>query len=145
LVGSGPELITAKAEARRRSIDDRVHFTGQADGVRMMAAFDVFTGTSLYEAFPYVFLEAAARGLPMVFTEVGGTQAMIKNGVNGFVIPQHELRLMTEKLSQLCRNIDLRQQMSDSSLALARTKTVDNMVAQTLDVYRSAYDKHHKN
>ncbi|MGI9309541.1 MAG: glycosyltransferase [Gammaproteobacteria bacterium] len=137
LVGDGPELITVKAEARRRSIEDRVHFTGHADGIGLMAAFDIFVGASLYEAFPYVFLEAAARGLPLVFTEVGGTQAMIKDGVNGYVIPQHDLPLMSERLNQLCRNRDLREQMAASSLALSGGKTLDTMVEQTLEVYRA--------
>jgi len=40
-----------------------------------------------YDCSPIVFCEANAFGLPVITTDTGGISSMIKNGVNGFMLP----------------------------------------------------------
>ena len=42
-----------------------------ADAYRYLKAFDVFVLPSLKEGFPWVIIEAAAAGIPIVATKVG--------------------------------------------------------------------------
>ena len=75
---------------RRRSVDgglgDRVCFPGPRTGAdldRSYAAADVMVLASRAEAFGMVVIEALARGLPVVATEVGGLTEALGQGTAG--------------------------------------------------------------
>ena len=72
IVGDGPDLDALRALARELDIAPRAVFPGALPGLEAMAAFDVFVLPSRYEGMPYVLLEAAATGLPIVMADVGG-------------------------------------------------------------------------
>lgn len=76
-----PELYQL---AQRLGPNGRISWLDNTHGSESMSAFDIFVMPSLYEAFPYVLVEAAAAGLPIVATPVGGTSAMIQNRPTAF-------------------------------------------------------------
>lgn len=135
VVGDGPELGELRQLAKSLGIQQQVIFTGQADGPRLMAGFDVFALSSRYEALPYVLLEAAARGLPMVMTHTGGAGSVVRAGVNGFVVAQQDAEALSGRLQQLVRDPALRQRMSRASLQISLEFTAERMVRETLAVY----------
>jgi len=52
-----------------------------------------------------VFSEAAAYGLPVISTDVGGHRSIIQQGENGFLFsPEQPAPLMTEKIISLAEN-----------------------------------------
>jgi len=135
IVGDGPDMADLQKLAQRLDLDDRVRFTGLADGVFLMAGFDVFVLPSRYEAFPYVYLEALARKLPIISTDVGGAGAVIDEGINGYVIPQSQLEQLPARIASLARNPELRKTMSEASGEKSSTKTAAIMVDRTVAVY----------
>lgn len=137
VVGDGAERAALESLARELGIADRTRFTGQADGVALMAAFDIFALPSRYEGFPYVLPEAACRGLPIVAMAVGGAGVVVEEGSNGFIVPQAGgAAAMAERLSRLLRDPGLRRAMARRSLERAAGLTVGNMVARTVALYR---------
>ncbi len=141
IIGDGPDMEELQELARRLGLGERVRFTGLADGVFLMSGFDVFVLPSRYEAFPYVYLEALARELPIISTDVGGARAVIDDGVNGYVIPQAELEMLASRMSELGADAELRKQMSKASYEKSLSKTAAIMVDRTLDVYRQILSK----
>jgi glycosyltransferase involved in cell wall biosynthesis len=117
-------------------VADRIRFMGAADGVALMAGFDVFALSSNYEAFPYVYLEALARGLPIVTTDVGGASAVVEAGVNGYIVPRHDIARLANSLALLGDNPDLRLRMGQASLHRAKSKTLNAQVDETVAIYR---------
>jgi glycosyltransferase involved in cell wall biosynthesis len=79
------------ASALRRSsmeagLSDRVHFTGpltEADLDRTFAGSDVLVLPSRTEAFGMVVVEALARGLPVIATDVGGVSEALGHDPSG--------------------------------------------------------------
>lgn len=57
-----------------------IRLLGALDARALMAGFDLFVMTSRYEGFAYAMLEAAAAGLPILTTEVGGVSALARAG-----------------------------------------------------------------
>ena len=137
IVGEGPDYEDVQKLARTLNVEDRVRFTGAADGAFLMSGFDVFVLPSSYEAFPYVYLEALARGLPIISTDVGGSTAVIDHGVNGYIVPQERLDLLPQYMAVLTEDGEMRRRMSQHSAEKSKQFTVKNMVANTIAVYKN--------
>jgi glycosyltransferase involved in cell wall biosynthesis len=52
-----------------------------------MKAADGYVMSSAWEGMPIVLLEAAAAGLPVVATLVGGNHEVVRNTETGFLVP----------------------------------------------------------
>lgn len=140
MLGDGPMKPQLETQARALGIGDRVIWVDNVPGSDAMAAFDVLAMPSLYDAMPYVLLEAAAAGLPIVATAVGGTSALISPGENGYVVPAWDAQTFADMLGRIIADPALRQSMSEASRRIGQTFTVDRMVAETEAVYRAALD-----
>jgi glycosyltransferase involved in cell wall biosynthesis len=136
IVGDGPDLNAMKTLAADLGLSRQVTFTGAANGAELMAAFDVFLLPSRYEGLPYVLLEAAAKALPIVMTDVGGAHLIVRDGENGFILPQIQLGQLADRLLLLAKKPELRSAMAMKSAEIAASFSLDNMVDGTLAVYR---------
>lgn len=69
LAGAGPQEAALKAECRRLSLEDAVHFAGHVELPHLhFPGATLFVLPSRYEGMPNALLEAAAGGLPIVAT-----------------------------------------------------------------------------
>ncbi|MEL6465511.1 MAG: glycosyltransferase [Pseudomonadota bacterium] len=136
VIGDGPLLEDAERVA---SPEGRMRFMGWQDGPRLMLGLDVFCMTSVYEAMPYTLLEAVHAGLPIVATDIGGANETIVEGKNGHIVP---LDCTPEDLgaclATFAKDRPKRARFGESSLHMARARTVAAMVAQTVQVYERA-------
>ena len=65
---------------------DHVHLLGYRDDAeRIVTAFDVYLLTSLYEGLPYSLVESLRAGVPIVATNVTGSNEVVRPGVNGYL------------------------------------------------------------
>ena len=72
IAGEGPTEAELKALAARRGVADQVRFAGHRSAREAFAMGRIFVVPSRAESLPYVVLEAAAAGMPMIATRVGG-------------------------------------------------------------------------
>jgi len=78
IVGDGPERTRLEQQAKAAGIN--AHFLGEKDKAGVIAALsvaDLFVNPSYSEGLPTSVLEAAAIGLPIVATDVGGTRSIL--------------------------------------------------------------------
>jgi glycosyltransferase involved in cell wall biosynthesis len=76
----------------------------------------IFAMTSLYEGLPNALMEALAFGLPSIaFNCNYGPSDLIKDGINGFLIDEHEIDEFVEKLNLLTGDADLRKRLQSYS------------------------------
>lgn len=135
MIGDG--ALRATAEARNSA--GAVRFLGWQDGPALFPGLDVFCMTSHYEAMPYTLLEALHAGVPIVSTDVGGVAETVEQDRNGFILPTAcSAEDLAGPLARLAGDAGLRQSMGARALELARARTIDTMVAETLAVYRAA-------
>lgn len=138
LVGAGSEEAALRSLSARLNVTEAVTFVGAADGRTLMAGFDVFAFASLYEGFPYVLLEAAQRGLPIVTTKVGGSDQIVVSGASGFVVPQDDAAGFAQRLLRVCSDAGLRARMSAAAVAVIPQWTTQRMIDDTIKVYSAA-------
>ena len=70
------------APSVRTAAGDALRLLGARDAAPLMAGLDLFAMTSRYEADSYAMIEAAALGLPIVCTDVGGIGRLIQAGAH---------------------------------------------------------------
>ena len=90
IVGEGPLRNELEADIRDRQLESIVRLHGaEPDARPLYSAFDMYVQASQTEGLPNVILEAAAVGLPIVATAVGGTSEIITAEENGLLIPSY--------------------------------------------------------
>jgi UDP-glucose:(heptosyl)LPS alpha-1,3-glucosyltransferase len=114
VAGSGDRARYA-AMARSLGLDGRVRFLGpREDLVPVYQAGDAFVLPSAYETFSLVSHEAAACGLPLLVTEVGGTEELVTPEVNGWFV-RPEGADVARRLAELEREPRLRERMAEAA------------------------------
>jgi len=85
LAGEGGERTSLMSQAAALGVLDRVFFLGHRDDVpALMRAADLLLLPSRWEGMPYVLLEAAASGLPIVGTPVDGAREFLAGEERGW-------------------------------------------------------------
>lgn len=73
---------------------------------------DVFILTSNSEGFANVLAEAGSYGLPAVIVDIPGLEDIIQDGENGFIVPQDDMKLMADRITDLFDDPELYRRMS---------------------------------
>jgi glycosyltransferase involved in cell wall biosynthesis len=72
IAGEGPDEPKLKAQTERLDLADQVNFIGHCPARKAFALGRMFVIPSRAESLPYIVLEAAAAGMPIIATAVGG-------------------------------------------------------------------------
>ena len=119
----GTGMSTEENNAVRAFVDQhglqfRVNLHGVMTGEAKKKLFgqaQVFLVPTHWDAFPVSVLEAMAAGLPIVGTQVGGLPIMLENGRGAFLVEVGNTSQMTEYLTRLKKNADLRYEMGKAN------------------------------
>ncbi|MRX67430.1 Glycosyltransferase involved in cell wall bisynthesis [Flavobacterium resistens] len=91
----------------------------------------IYAMTSRSEGFPMVLLEAMASGLPCIAFDCPiGPKTIIKNGENGFLIPENDSEMYVEKFAFLMENEELRFKLGTNAKATSEKYSVDKIMEQ---------------
>src|SRR5690625_4859489 len=116
-VGGGEEVFNeVKAYISQKGLAKQIHLTGRRNDVpNCLAAFDIFALATHFEASGTVFVEAAAAGLPVIGTDVGGVSEMFQDGVTGILVPPKNPAAMTQALQTLINSPEKRLAMGKAA------------------------------
>jgi glycosyltransferase involved in cell wall biosynthesis len=77
----------------------------RSDVPALLNSADCFVFPSIYrEGVPKVLLEASAAGLPIITTDMPGCRDVVKNGLNGFVVPPKDYVKLAESMEYCVLN-----------------------------------------
>ena len=74
----------------------------RTDAPRICCAFDVFALSSVHEGLSIALIEALAVGTPAVVTSAGGLLEVVRDGVDGFVVPTRDPPALAERVDRAC-------------------------------------------
>lgn len=139
LLGGEGDQSRYGAHARQLGIADAVQFLGWVDAPMkrgLMEQSAAFVLPSLYEGLPMGLLEAMSYGVPCVATPVGGVPDIIKDGVNGLLVPLGDSVALADALLRLLESPALRAQLSEAGRAtVSRAYCLSAVEAQLRQVY----------
>jgi glycosyltransferase involved in cell wall biosynthesis len=88
MIGDGELRATLHAAAAGLGLGEAVRWLGdRSDVPALLPGLDTFVLSSRTEGYSMALLEAAAAGLPLVATDVGGNREIVADGVNGRLVP----------------------------------------------------------
>ena len=102
IVGGGPDAEAFKAQARSLGLSDCVDFPGVLPARKAFTRGRCLIVPSRAESFPYIVLEAAASGIPLIATNVGGIPEIV-NGTDTELIAPANFTALTAAMQ---RNLD---------------------------------------
>lgn len=109
-------------------ISDKVHFAGLLNEAELAEKYreaDIFVLPTLKEGFGLSVWEAMSYGLPVVASKTGGVEEQITDGVEGFLIPPGNVKIIGKKLNKLIADQELRVRMG--KLGQQRAATFSSM------------------
>lgn len=135
IVGSGPDSDKLKAQAVSLGLADKAVFTGALPTSKAFALGRVMAVPSLAESFPYVVLEAAAAGIALVSTSVGGIPEIVA-GTDTVLIDAGDAQALARALRLALDNPQVAKAKADRLKANVGAKfTVAAMTTAVLDFY----------
>jgi phosphatidyl-myo-inositol dimannoside synthase len=111
-VGAGDDLPRLRKISRDLGVADSVHFLENLSREQIAACYasaEIFAMPSSGEGFGLVFLEAMAFSKPVVGASCGGTTDVIKDGINGFLVPPRNAGQLVQALGRLLEDESLRE------------------------------------
>jgi glycosyltransferase involved in cell wall biosynthesis len=144
IIGEGPERSRLENLAGERGIGQRVHFRGRQGRVEVADAMrraTIFALPSRYEGLGCVYLEAMAAGKPVIACRGQGIEEVIAHGVNGCLIDADDLPGLTDTLSELLQQVQLRQKMGAAARqSILQGFTQAQQAARLSQLYRECLD-----
>jgi hypothetical protein len=89
------------------------------------------------EPFGLTMLESMASAKPIIVTKMGGMPEIIKNGINGFVIPVRDVEALAEKICLLLDDARLARRLGYTGRQMLESQYTKERVTQdTIAVYK---------
>lgn len=114
VIGEGPLRAELRALAVQLGVEARVALPGAVTDAALARAYAearLFALPSAKEGFGIVYLEAWARGLPVVGSCFGGAGEVISDGVDGFTVDPADVGALSHALGRLLNDRHLADRM----------------------------------
>ena len=140
IIGTGIQQYEEeiKEMVNELNMQGRIHFTGKVEYKKLPAYFamcDIFVTASITETFGMSNVEAMGAGLPVMGVHSVGVGDTVIDGVTGF-LATHDLPAFTAKLTRLCLDLDLRQQMSIAARKASSDYAIERVTEMLLGHYQ---------
>jgi len=141
LIGGGVQQFEDEIRTLVKDMDAprRVRLIGKIPYDQLpayLAMCNIFVTASVTEVHPLSVIEAMGAGLPTMGIESVGVGDTVEDGKTGF-LATHDLPAFTAKLTRLCLDLELRQQMSIS----ARKASTQYATERTTSLMLRQYEK----
>ncbi len=138
IVGAGPDADIFHAQAASLGLAGAVTFPGAMPARDAFRLGRVLVMPSRAESLPYVALEAAGAGIPLIATRVGGVPEIVRGSRTGLVESGDAIGLaaaMRETMDQPLRAVD---QAGHLQRIIASQFSVETMTESVLEFYDHA-------
>jgi glycosyltransferase involved in cell wall biosynthesis len=137
IVGEGPDRTALQGLARQRGLSDAVRFAGYQPAREAFALGRLLVVASRAESLPYVVIEAAAAGVPMIATNVGGIPEIF--GPDAGLLPPGDPVRLADAIVSALDDPGRASAQANRLRERARTRfSRDAMVDQVLAAYGDA-------
>lgn len=143
IIGGGPHQDRLLAASRQLIDQGVIRFLGTLPNESVLDILEhhhVFLMTSEFEGMPIILLEAMGRGcIPVVTNIDSGIPELVRDGVNGCLVPVQAIDSFVECLSKLQQNVNWYRKLSTNAYASvdAGGYRIEDMVKRYIELFHS--------
>jgi glycosyltransferase involved in cell wall biosynthesis len=116
LIGDGELRAELVSKVKDSGYFANIHFLGwRTDTPKLLSALDIFVLPSLWEGMPLAILEAQAKGLPCIVSNIQGNNHLVIHGETGLLFELDNSRQLEQFISRLIDNNDERLLLGELS------------------------------
>lgn len=116
----------------------RVHFTGHQNPLEHFSSASIFLMTSSAEGWPMTLMEASQMGLPTIaFDSFGALHDIIKDGYNGFIVPNNNIKKFSNALTHLMLDEEKRKTMAINAVVKSSEFEIDKIVRKWIELFNN--------
>lgn len=139
LVGDGPDRESLEQDVASRELGGFVIFEGAQNHDRVLDLYqraDIFALASFAEGIPVVLMEAMALTIPCVTTRITGIPELIRDGIDGLLVPPSDDEALAMALRRLIASGPLRRGLGEAGRARVHDRyNLDQNVAALASIY----------
>jgi glycosyltransferase involved in cell wall biosynthesis len=137
IAGEGPLRREIEILVKKLNLEEKVKLLGfRQDIPEILSLLDLFVLSSSWEGLGTSLLDALASRVPVVSTNVGGIPEIVKDGVNGILVPSGNPGALARAIISFIKNRDLAGQMAEEGFQLVNKKfSIEKMVQDTGKIY----------
>ena len=122
-----------------QEVSNQIIFTGYRSEVReIMANSEIFILPSRWEGLPMVLLEALSQRMACIaFDCKTGPSEIIEDNYNGFLIEDQNVKMMSEKLSALIDDKELRLKFQNNAPKILEKYSLEKVGKKWMDLFDS--------
>lgn len=145
LTGDGPLEDELKKLAASLGVENYVHFLGwRQDARKILADYDIFVQTSLWEGLSISILEAMAAQKQIVVSDIKGNNELIKNEVTGLLFPPKDSKALAQKIIFLLDHPEQARKMAENARKeVAEKYDIKNISARIETLYLNLFEKNY--
>jgi glycosyltransferase involved in cell wall biosynthesis len=139
LVGEGIRRPSLERLARQLGISARCHFLGhRRDAPSLLARAAASVSSSHAEGISNAILEGMATRRPVIATAVGGSPEVVRDGVNGFLVPPGSPPALARRMLDLLADPALRHRFGEQGRGIVEREF---SIAQMRNGYDALYQE----
>lgn len=128
IVGQGPEHDALNEMIYKLNLQMQIKLCGYVEHpFKTFQNASIVVQPSRFEGFPNALLEAMACGFPSIATHEAG-EMLIKDGVNGLLIPSDDVHALTKALQRLIENPQLCEMLGKAATGVREAFSEDRVM-----------------
>lgn len=124
-------------------LENSVFLDGATNDInKELSKSSIVAFTSNYEGFPMAIIEVESAGLPVVsFDAPCGPKDIIRDGEDGFLVKNGDVKSLSERLLSLMQNYKLRKEMGEKAFENSKRFTPEVIMPQWISLFETILKK----
>lgn len=144
IIGDGPARKSLEKQVQKMGLSESVRFLGfvKRDKIeKTLKDYELFLTASPMETQGMVVLESLACGVPVIGVNKLAVPEIVKNGLNGFVVPAGNASRMAQKIVKVMEDSGLRVKLGKNGIKSAEAHRMTTAVEKLEHNYQSVIGK----
>ena len=142
-IGDGPERNRLEELTKRLHLNNDVVFLGFVNrGDRVLRIFDIFVLPTTFEGCSNVLVEAMAKGLPIVTTNIPSVSWMFEDGMSALLFKENDAHDLSEKILRLAQDSRMRETIGKNAFFRFKNNFDGRIMVEKVDrIYKSLIER----